>query len=336
MGRTGWNTQWQALGLGADELRVYEALLDVPVPASRTALAQHLGLTVRRVTNALDHLADRRFTHPARGAGLPVAMAPATALRNLIHLHQAELLHRSAELEELSGSVDRTAAQLLSSVHTPRATGIETVRGGAVIAARVASLLVSASEEIALLDRPPYASSEPDGMPVPLDMAEPVRRGVRVRVVVDREGLSFHGRARGLGDLAVQGVQIRVGTDLPTKLITVDRRVTLLPPTDAADPTASALVVSDALLSNALVPLFESVWERALPIGSVTHDQITEEDRELLTMLASGLKDEAMARRLDIHVHTVRRRITRLMQALNAETRFQAGVQAALRGWLAG
>ncbi|MGW1297560.1 hypothetical protein [Streptomyces sp. NPDC002533] len=41
----------------------------------------------------------------------------------------------------------------------------------------MASLLVSASEEIALLDRPPYASSEPDGMPVPLDMAEPVRRG---------------------------------------------------------------------------------------------------------------------------------------------------------------
>lgn len=194
--------------------------------------------------------------------------------------------------------------------------------------------MVSASEEVALLDRPPYAASQPDGMPAPLDVAEPVRRGVRVRVAVDRGGLSFQGRARGLGDLALQGVQIRVGTDLPTKLITVDRRVTLLPPTDAADPTASALVVSDSLLSNALVPLFESVWERAVPIGSVTHDRITGEDRELLTMLASGLKDEAMARRLDIHVHTVRRRITRLMQALNAETRFQAGVQAALRGWL--
>lgn len=333
MGLTGWDTQWQALGLGADELRVYEALLDTPGHGSRTALAHSLGLTVRRVTDALDQLVEHSFTHPAREAsGLPVAVAPATALRNLIHLRQAELLHRSAELEELTGSVDRIAAQLLSSVNAPRATGIETVRGGAAIAARVASLLVSASEEVALLDRPPYAASQPDGMPAPLDVAEPVRRGVRVRVAVDREGLSFQGRARGLGDLAVQGVQIRVGTDLPTKLIMVDRRVTLLPPTDAADPTASALVVSDSLLSNALVPLFEMVWERAVPIGSV--DRITDEDRELLTMLASGLKDEAMARRLDIHVHTVRRRITRLMQALNAETRFQAGVQAALRGWL--
>ncbi|MEU4921412.1 hypothetical protein AB0G29_18920 [Streptomyces parvus] len=76
MGRTGWNTQWQALGLGADELRVYEALLDVPVPASRTALAQHLGLTVRRVTNALDHLADRRFTTRPGAPGCPWRWPP--------------------------------------------------------------------------------------------------------------------------------------------------------------------------------------------------------------------------------------------------------------------
>ncbi|WP_299538858.1 LuxR family transcriptional regulator [uncultured Streptomyces sp.] len=336
MGLTGWDTQWQALGLGADELRLYEALLDAPAHSSRAALARSLGLTARRVGNALDRLAEHGFTHPARGrpAPLPSAVAPSTALRNLIHLRQAELMRRSAALEELTASVDRMAATLLDSVNAPGATGIETVRGGAAIAARVASLLVSASEEVALLDRPPYAASRPDGMPAPLDVTEPVRRGVRVRVAVDREGLSFQGRARGLGELALRGVHIRVGTDLPTKLITVDRRVTLLPPTDAADPTASALVVSDALLSNALVPLFESVWERAVPIGAVSDDRITDEDRELLTMLASGLKDEAMARRLDVHVHTVRRRITRLMRALDAETRFQAGVRAALRGWL--
>nr|WP_256332725.1 hypothetical protein [Streptomyces sp. 2131.1] len=71
-----------------------------------------------------------------------------------------------------------------------------------------------------------------------------------------------------------------------------------------------------------------------MPIGSVTNGQVTDEDRELRTMLSSGLKDEAMARRLEIHVHTVRRRISRLMRELKAETRFQAGVQAAMRGWL--
>ncbi|MBO1336158.1 helix-turn-helix transcriptional regulator [Streptomyces sp. VRA16 Mangrove soil] len=327
--------QWEALGLGADGLPVYEALLNLPGRhASRTALARDLGLPVRRITAALDQLAEHGFTRPALGSGLPQAVAPATALRGLLHLHQAQVLRRSAELEELTGSVDRISAQLLSTVEDPRSIGIETVRGGRAIAERVAALLVSAREEVALIDRPPYASSQPDGMPTPLDVAAPVRRGARVRAIVDREGLSFQGRARGLNDLAEQGVQIRLGTDLPTKLFTVDRRITLLPPTDAADPTASALVVSDALLGNALVPLFDLLWERAVPIGSAGQDRVTDEDRELLTMLASGLKDEAIARRLDVHVHTVRRRMTRLMQELNAQTRFQAGVQATLRGWL--
>ncbi|MFJ4897861.1 hypothetical protein [Streptomyces sp. NPDC088727] len=85
-----------------------------------------------------------------------------------------------------------------------------------------------------------------------------------------------------------------MGTDLPTKLITVDRRVILLPPTDASDPAAAALVVSGAFLSNALVALFESVRARDVPTGSVTHDRIADEDRELLTMLASGLEVEAV------------------------------------------
>lgn len=326
---------WAALGLGADELGVYEALWEVPAYPSHDALAAALGLSGRRLTDALDRLGAYGFTlPPAGGSGLPRAVPPATALRNLIHRRQAHLLRESADLETLAGSVDRIAAQLLSATRAAPATGIETLHGREAIAERVNSLLLSAREDLALLDRPPYAASAPGGMPAPLGVADAVRRGVRVRTVVDRDGLSYPGRARGLNDLAAQGVHLRVGTNLPTKLITVDRRVTLLPPTDAADPTASALVVSDALLSNALVPLFDAVWERSMPIGAAPGDGITEQDRELLTLLTSGLKDEAIARRMDLHVHTVRRRISHLLRALNAETRFQAGVQAALRGWL--
>ncbi|MGW5354965.1 helix-turn-helix domain-containing protein [Streptomyces sp. NPDC004031] len=326
--------RWRALGLGEDELRVYAALLSGPA-ASRAALARQLGLPPRRVGAALGWLAERGFTVPGAGKGaLPRAAAPATALRGLLHHHQAQLLLRSAALEELTGSVDQASEQLLGDTHHAHATGIEAVGGREAIAQRAAGLLASAQIEVALLDRPPYAGSAPDGMPAPLDVAGPARRGVQVRVVVDREGLRFPGRAEGLAELAAQGVQIRVGADLPTKLITVDRRVTLLPPTEAADPTARALVVSDSLLGHTLTPLFEAVWERALPIGAATHGEATAEDRELLTMLAAGLKDEAIARRLGVHVHTVRRRITRLMQMLNVETRFQAGVQATLRGWL--
>nr|WTB31505.1 hypothetical protein OG781_20245 [Streptomyces sp. NBC_00830] len=39
-------------------------------------------------------------------------------------------------------------------------------------------------------------------------------------------------------------------------------------------------------------------------------------------------------RRMGVHIHTARRRISQLLDALNAETRFQAGAQAILRGRL--
>lgn len=97
-------------------------------------------------------------------------------------------------------------------------------------------------------------------------------------------------------------------------------------------------MVGDALLRNALLPLFETVWDRSVPLGSDSADAwgnpVPGQQRELLGLLAAGLKDEVIARRLGVHVHTARRRISRLLEALDAETRFQAGAQAAVRGWL--
>lgn len=326
---------WRSLGLGDDELAVYEVLLGTTQHEDRMELARSLDMTPRRLDVSLTQLKIYGFVRSSSADGLlPVAVNPTTAIRNQIHLRRAQLLDASSELEVLTASVDRLAAEVLGRAAPTRGAGIETVRGQQAISERVTALLTSAQTEVSLLDRPPYARSAPDGVPTPLAVGDLVRRGVRVRVVVDRTGLEFPGRARGLGELAEQGVEIRVAPDLPTKLITVDRQVTLLPPNDVADPSQAAVVATDSLLSNALVPLFEEIWERALPIGAGGTDAVTDEDGELLTMLAAGLKDEAIARRLDLHVHTVRRRISRLMASLSAETRFQAGIQAARRGRL--
>jgi DNA-binding NarL/FixJ family response regulator len=117
----------------------------------------------------------------------------------------------------------------------------------------------------------------------------------------------------------------------------------MLPPSAVADPLESALIIHDGLLANALVPLFEATWDTALPLAAVEGSSDTSaypsgpptaEERALLALLASGLKDEGIARQLDVHVHTARRRISALLAKLGASTRFQAGVQAGRRGWL--
>ena len=47
-----------------------------------------------------------------------------------------------------------------------------------------------------------------------------------------------------------------------------------------------------------------------------------------------GAKDEQIARTLGLSLRTVRRRVADLMIELGVDTRFQAGVEAARRGWL--
>ena len=58
---------------------------------------------------------------------------------------------------------------------------------------------------------------------------------------------------------------------------------------------------------------------------------LSETDRALLH---AGLKDEAIARQLGLSERTLLGRITDLSTRLGATSRFQAGAQAARRGWL--
>ncbi|MFI5802247.1 helix-turn-helix domain-containing protein [Streptomyces sp. NPDC051561] len=329
-----------SLGLGEVEGRVYEALLRERA-STADELRSLLEVPAPRIAEALTSLEASGFTIEKQD-GTPQPAAPAAAIRTLIHRRQAELHNQSAELEQLMMSADRIAGRLTASSPAASEGGIEIVTGPRQIGERAQSLLAGAEQEVVILDRPPYVMADEDHpeRPPALDIETLLDRGVVVRAVIDREGLSYPGRMQSLAALAERGLRARVTSGVPTKLIGVDRRVTILPPTESGDPTASALVVGDTLLRNALLPLFESVWERSIPLSGTTEpptetDPVPGQQRELLGLLAAGLKDEAIARRLGVHVHTARRRISRLLDALDAETRFQAGAQASARGWLA-
>ncbi|MEV1055443.1 helix-turn-helix domain-containing protein [Streptomyces sp. NPDC059017] len=332
------------LGLGATEERAYEALLEERAEGAED-LALHLRLPRDEVDAALDRLVEHGLALPPRGGGtLPRPAAPAAAIRTLIHRRQAELHMKSAELERLRMTADQLAGRLTAGAPAVPGSGIEVITGQRAIGERADDLLTSAEREVVVLDRPPYVKGRPGygtfHMPGP-GIEALLDRGVSVRAVLDRDGLAAPERIRTLKALVERGLRARVAPAVPTRLIAVDRRTALLPPGDAADPRASALVVGDALLRHALLPLFETVWDRAAPPGGALPPEppppggaLPAEQKELLALLAAGLKDEAIARRLGVHVHTARRRISRLLESLGAETRFQAGARATLRGWL--
>ena len=87
--------------------------------------------------------------------------------------------------------------------------------------------------------------------------------------------------------------------------------------------------------------LFDELWGVGLPFveggGDGTEKAVSEDRmREVVTLLARGLKDDAIARRLGVSVRTVRRLISATIDDLQADSRFQAGVVAVQRGWVAG
>ncbi|WP_230885624.1 TrmB family transcriptional regulator [Streptomyces spinoverrucosus] len=225
-------SELRELGLSEDEERVYGALLRHR-PADADERARLAGIPRPRLESALAGLAEQGLAAP--GAPLPRPIAPAAAIRTLVHQRQAELHGRSAQLERIVASTDQIAGRLVEGSPMAYEGGMEMVTGAREIIGRVDSLLASAEHEVLILDRPPYAKA-PEEYDDPsrsagLDVESLLERGIVVRTVVDSGALNYPGRTLSLHRLAEQGAQVRTSSGVPTKMVMVDRRITLLPPT---------------------------------------------------------------------------------------------------------
>ena len=133
---------------------------------------------------------------------------------------------------------------------------------------------------------------------------------------------------------AQAGEQVRLLSDLPTRLMVIGTTHAVLPePLGYADEPR--LLVRQRALVEALILLFEQLWERAAPVPALDRGEARPDLRRyLLQLLAAGQKDEQIARALGMSLRTVRRRVADLMTELGSDSRFAAGVEAARRGWI--
>jgi DNA-binding CsgD family transcriptional regulator len=309
-------------GVDADDERVLRALLIRP-QATADELAAASGQPSEQVAAALVRLSGRGLV--ARLAGPPpryTAADPRTALDALIHPAE-QALRRARD----------AAAELTALFHTarterPTAGPVEVVTGHEVSRAFV-RMQQSAVREVRAFDRPPYVHAA--GNPV-----EPgiLARGVRWRAVYHPDALVLPGALGEIRSLVALGEQARVLADVPFKMHLIDERVAMIP-LDSETATVRAALVHPSALLDSLAIVFESCWRTATPLDAApAGEAISDEDRQLLALLAAGVKDDAIGRQLGLSVRTMRRRVRRLLDVLGAQTRFQAGMQATRRGWI--
>lgn len=199
--------------------------------------------------------------------------------------------------------------------------------GQAAVCVGVEAKLVSAASEVLI-------ARSLTGRPVRFHQVDHdnLRRGVRYRVLVPDRARTARGISARLGALALAGADIRTMPRVPLDVLIVDRALTVLP----AERGDSVAAFELAGIVTTTVELFERVWRTAVPFSAsvAAAGEVTDRERELLTLLFAGCTDEAAAARLNLSVRTVRRTVSQLMDRLGARSRFQAGAKAAGRGWL--
>ncbi|KAB8189812.1 transcriptional regulator [Nonomuraea phyllanthi] len=331
----------ESVGLGAQDQEVYHALVrraqatvaeithdcHLPATAARRTLQSLVGLG----------LATRSTGRPTRY----VAVSPDSGL-------EALLRERERELDGV-----RTHIRALMDVYRANTRFahpgelIEVVSGRDEVNHRWVQMQQDTRGQMRGFDRPPYAAprQHAESNPIELHM---LRRGVKYRVIYDTSVLDLPGWLEDVTAGMRHGEQARIHADLPMKLAVSDDRLAIIPLLRAGDSvvTASYLIHPSPLL-DALVALFEALWERSVPVrltaaggdpatGSepTTGGELTRDEERLLTLLASGATDKAAGRALGWSERTVQRHITKLMRRLGARTRFQVAMEATRRGWI--
>lgn len=267
----------------------------------------------------------------ARLPGTPKAYAPVrpeVALGAMLGRKQQELAAARLVTERLEQRFREAPAQHPVDL-------VEVVHGNERIAERADQLLRRAKQEVTFVDKPPYAQPPTVLHPAERELLE---RGVRFRGVYDRSALELHDLPGDLEAGLVLGEEARVVPEAPVKMILVDREFGLVPLRSDLPEIRTALVIRRCALLDALGALFSLLWREGLPLRLPAAERpgvLSFDDARLLALLTTGLPDRSIAKQLGMSYRTFQRRLQNLMNQLGAGTRFQAGLQAAARGWVA-
>jgi DNA-directed RNA polymerase specialized sigma24 family protein len=298
------------------------------------AAEEDLGLAPERLADSVAALTKRGLLHVLPGDPPRLQVVdPDLAAEVVITPFEETIRQHQASLRVLRDHVAGLRQHYMEGMRS-RTPGAELIPR--LDEVRVALNRASAQCRSEIMTSQPGGNRDPEALNEALARdTQALARGVRMRTLYHHTA-RFNGPSQSHAAAAsALGAEYRTAHELFGRLIVFDREVAFIPDTTGA---WGAVLIREPNIVHFLCEVFEQVWTLAQPFSNAAADGLEmisrEIDGKIVKMLAAGLKDETIARRLGVSLRTARRHIADIMQSLGATSRFQAGVLMGSRGLL--
>ncbi len=287
-------------------------------------LCAELGLAPEAVDSSLAELLDLHLlrAEPGEGWWRLVPVSPEVAAASLISPIGEEIHRRHAAISQIQARLNLfqshyEANRDTSSTQAP----IESLTSEIELSGHLHLAAEQCGRD--------FMGFRPDRALALARIAAMARRGVTVRLLF-QHSLRTDLRARtAMREIVALGGEVRTVGQLPQQVIIFDDDVAFLLDNRGSGPTGVAIRQQETV--RLLREVVEMTWAVAEPYsaGDIGYHEVTGDlQRTVVELLASGLTDEAIARRLGVSVRTCRRHIAAVLSSLDAVSRFQAGALA--------
>jgi DNA-binding CsgD family transcriptional regulator/sugar-specific transcriptional regulator TrmB len=332
-GRAAAGLATTASGLAVDEMaiRVYEQTLAYG-RATVLQVAAALRVPAPQVEKAMESLLAVRLVKYCEVENRYRAASPdAVQVEQSVPLEEA--IHDKCR--ELAGIQEqlRSFADSFSSLNRPqlRRDAVVSYQDQTQVELRMAEATRNCTSEI-LAMQPVDQRRDLDFKPSWLKEIPP---GIPVRVLYSSTVRTSQEAWGDLREVAGAGARIRTSDGVFDRLVIVGDEVAFMPDHTAGKDGQAVTIVYEPAVISLLRRVYEYAWQSGSDFdadGVSDRETLDELKGTILDLLASGLKDDVVARRIGMSSRTFRRHMSRLMGELEAQSRFQAGVAAARAG----
>jgi len=303
-------------------------------PADRLAAA--LDVSPDALSKGLDELEQMGLVR--RGTAVWTTIDPMLALEQVLTDHSRAITEWTNTAGRLASDVGAMVARMPALRAAVDDVAMNTVlEGNETARSFLAELGESLQHELLAVHAGGALTQAAIDAALPQDLAV-LERGVQVRTIYQSSAVRSVATRTYLERLDEAGAVVRIRDTLPFRMVLADGS-TAVCSMRWAEGRSGAIVVRGVAFIHLLRRMFDFCWAEATPLdravrraaGTERAEQLDDEQRLMLRLLADGATDQAIARQLGVAPRTCTRKLRTLFELLGVESRFQAGVEAARR-----